>query len=71
MQVRKQQLKLGTGQWTASILGEYEKAVYYRLAYLPSMWSTSCEMLNWINYKLESRLPADISTTLDVQMIPL
>ena len=26
-------------------------------AYLTSMQSTLCEMLNWINHKLESRLP--------------
>ena len=32
---------------------------------------TSCEMLDWMNYKLESRLLGERSTTLDMQMIPL
>ena len=27
-------------------------------------------MLGWMNYKLESRLPGEISITLDTQMIP-
>ena len=30
------------------------------------MQSTSCEMLGWMNHKLESRLPGEISTTLDM-----
>ena len=36
-----------------------------------SMQSTSCETLGWMNHKLESRLPGEISTTLDMQMISL
>ena len=28
-------------------------------------------MPDWMNHKLESRLPGEISTTLDVQLIPL
>ena len=35
------------------------------------MRNTSCEMPDWMNHKLESRLPGEISTTLDVQLIPL
>ena len=31
---------------------------------------TSCEMLGWMNYKLESRLPGETSTTSDMQMTP-
>ena len=34
------------------------------------MQSTSCEMLGWMNHKLESRL-WEVSTTSDTQMIPL
>ena len=30
-----------------------------------------CEMLGWVNHKLESRLPGEISTTSAMQMIPL
>ena len=59
-------------QWTGSELGkEYVKAVYYHPAYLTYMQSTSCKMLGWINHKLESRLPGEIATTSDMQMIPL
>ena len=35
---------------------EYVKAVYCHPAYLTYMQSTSCEMLGWMNHKLESRL---------------
>ena len=40
---------------------EYVKAVYCHPAYLTSMQSTSCEMPGWMNYKLESRFPGEIS----------
>ena len=34
------------------------------------MQSTSYKMLGWMNHKLESRLPGEISTVSDMQMIP-
>ena len=34
------------------------------------MQSTSCEMLGWMKYKLESSLPGEISTISDMQMTP-
>ena len=69
MQVKKQQLEPDMEQWTGSKLGkEYVKAVYCHPAYLTSMQSTSSEMLGWMNHKLESRLPGEISTTSDMQM---
>ena len=72
MQVKKQQLKLDMEQWTGSKLGkEYVKAVYCRPAYLSYMQSTSCEIPGWIKHKLESAKPGEISTTLNMQMIPL
>ena len=72
MQVRKQQLELDIEQQTgAKQEKEYVKAVYCHPAYLTSMQSTSCEMLGWMNHKLESRLPGEISTITDMQMIPL
>ena len=40
-------------------------------ALLWSIQSTSCEMLGWMNHKMESRLLGEISTTSDMQMIPL
>ena len=33
------------------------------------MQSTSCKIPGWMNHKLESRLPVEISTTLAMQMI--
>ena len=72
MQVKKQQLEPDIEQWTGSKLGkEYLKAVYRHPAYLTYMGSVSCEMPGWMNHKLESRLPGEISTTSDMQMIPL
>ena len=38
-------------------------------AYLTYMQSTSCEMPAWINHKLKSRLPGEISITSDMQII--
>ena len=59
-------------QWTGFKLGkEYVKAIYCYPANLTSIQSTSCEMPGWINHKLESKLPGEISTTSDMQMIPL
>ena len=49
---------------------QYIKAVYCYPAYLTSVQSISCEMLGWINHKLESRLQGKITTTSDMQMIP-
>ena len=49
----------------------YVKAVYCHPAYVTYMQSTSCEMLGWMKHKLESRLLGEISTTSDMQMIPL
>ena len=44
-------------QCTGSKLGKkYDKVVYCHSSYLTYMQSTSCEMLGWMNHKLESRL---------------
>ena len=72
MQDKKQQLEPDMEQWTGYKLGkEYVKAVYCHPAYLTYMQSTSSEMLGWMKHKLESRLPGEISTTSDMQMILL
>ena len=56
-------------QQTGFKLGkEYIKAVHCHSAYSTYMQSTSCEMLDWIKHKLESRLPGEISITSDRQM---
>ena len=58
-------------QLIGSKLGkEYDKVLYCHPAYLTYMQSTSWKMLGWMNYKLESRLPGEISTTSDMQMTP-
>jgi len=71
MQDKKQKLDRDMEQWTGSRLGkEYVKAVYCHPAYLTYVQSTSCEMPGWMNHKLKSRLPGEITTS-DMQMIPL
>ena len=46
-----------------------QKAIYCYPAYFTFMQSASCEILDWMNHKLESRLPGGISTTSNIQMI--
>ena len=67
MQVKKQQLELDMEQQTGSKSGkEYIKAVYCHPAYLTYTQSISCEILDWMKHKLESRLPGEISITSDI-----
>ena len=69
-QVRKQQLEPDMEQQTGSKLGkEYVKTIYCHSAYLTYMQSTSCEMLGWMNHKLESRSLGEISTNSDMQLM--
>ena len=71
MQVKRQQWELNMEQWTGSKLGkECVKAVYFYLAYLTYMKSTSYEMPVWMKPKLVSRLPGEIPTTSDMQITP-
>ena len=71
LQVKKQQLEPAMEQQTGSKSGkEYVKAVNCHPDYLTYMQSTSWEMLDWMKYKLESRLPGEISITSDIQMTP-
>ena len=72
MQVKKQQLEPGMEKWTDSQSGkEYDKAIYCHPDYLTFMQSTSCERPDWMNCKLVSLLPGEISTTSDMHMIIL
>ena len=72
MCVKMQQLELGMEQLTGSKLGkEYDKVLYCHPAFSTSMQSTSREMLDWMKHKLQSRLLGEITTTWDMQMIPL
>ena len=53
MQVKEHQLEPDMEQQTGSKLGkEYIKAIYFHLAYLTYMQSTSCEMPDWMKHKL-------------------
>ena len=71
MQVKKEQLELDMKKQIDSKSGkEYVKAAYCHPAYLTSMQSTSCEMLDWMKHKLESRLPGEKSIASDMQMTP-
>ena len=53
---------------------EYLKAGYHHPVYLTSVYltslSTSCEMLDWMKHKLESRLQGEIPINSDMQMTP-
>ena len=61
MQVKKQELEMDMEQQTGSKLGkQYIKAVYFHLACLTYMQSTSCEMPGWTKHKLESGLLGEI-----------
>jgi len=71
MQVKKQQLEMEMEQQTGSKLGNWvHQAVYCHFAYLTYIQSTSCEMPGWMEHKLESRFPGEISITSDMQMTP-
>ena len=72
MQDKKQHLELDMEKQTASkLVKEDVKAVYYHPAYLTYMQSTSCEMTGWMNHKLQARLPGEVSTISDTQVIQL
>ena len=72
MQVKKEQLEPDMEQSTGSKLGKgYIKAVFCHPAYLTSMQNRLCEIPSCMNHKLASRLPGEISTTSDMQMIPV
>ena len=58
MQVEKQPLEPCMGQLMRKV---YNKAVYCHPVYLTYTQSTSCEMLGWMGYKLESRLLESIN----------
>ena len=58
-------------QQTGSRSGkEYIKAIYCHPTYLTYMQNASCEMPDWMKYKLESRLLGEIPITPDMQMTP-
>ena len=63
-------------EWSIFNFYLFALCLFYLFAYLTYTQSTSVkceihEMPGWMNHKLESRLPGEISTTSDMQMIPL
>ena len=64
-----QEATVRTGRGTTDWF-QIRKGVYCHPAYLTYMQSTSCEMLDWMKHKLESRLPGEILITSDMQMTP-
>ena len=60
----------GTTGWFQIGKGVHQGCIL-SLCYLTYMQSTSDEMPGSKYHKLESRLPGEISTTSDMQMIPL
>ena len=64
MRVKKQQLECNMEQLTGSKLGkEYDKTVYCYPVYLTYVQSTSCKILGWMSYELESSFLGEIPTT--------
>ena len=59
------------GSKMGPVILQYVKAVCCHPAYLTYMQSTSYEMPGWMEHKLESRLPGEISVTSDTQILPL
>ena len=65
--------RCGTMDWFKIGKGVHQGCMFIRfikVVYLTYVQSTSYEMLDWMKHKLESRLPEEISITLDIQMIP-
>ena len=59
----------GTTDWFQIGKG-VRQGVYCHPAYLTYMQSTSCETLDWMKHKQESRLLGEISITSNMQMTP-
>ena len=70
MQDKKQWLELDMEQWF-----KIGKGVRKGCILSPCLFNLYAEyimsMLDWMNHKLESRLPGEIATASDKQMIPL
>ena len=64
MWIKKQQLELDMKQWTDSQLGKVSSPCLFNLYAEYVMQNAGLD-------KLESRLPGEISTTSDIQLIPL
>ena len=61
-------VRTGRKDWL-QIGKKFVKAIYCHLAYLTYMWNTSCEMLDWMKYKLESRNISNLRYTDDITLM--
>ena len=61
----------GTTDWFQIGKGVYQSCILSPCLFNLYGQSTSCEMPGWMKHKLKSRLLGEISTTSDMQMIPL
>ena len=64
-------VKTGRGTMDWFKIGKGVQGCILSPTYLTYMQSTTCKMLGWMNHKLKSRLPGEISATSDMQVIPL
>ena len=61
--------KTGHGTMNSFRLGKKDvEALYCHPAYLAYIQSTSCEILGWMNHRVESRLLGERSATSDMQI---
>ena len=66
------QFKTGHGTTDSFQIGKGVHQGYILSPYLFNLYAAYIiEMLVWMNHKLESRLPGEISITSDMQMTPL
>ena len=59
----------GKTDWFKTGKGVHQGCILSPCLFNLYMQSTSCEMPGWINHKLKSRLPGEISITSDMQII--
>ena len=58
------------GTWWAAVYGVAQSWTRLkRLSSSSSMQNTSCKMPSWVDHKLESRVPGEVSTSSDMQII--
>ena len=70
MQVKKQQLETDMVQCLVQNWKGVHQGCILSPAYLTYVQSTLCEMPDWMNHKLESRLQGEISIASDMNMTP-
>ena len=64
-----QEATVRTGHATTDWFQTGKRVIQCHPAYLTYMQNTSCEILGWMNHKLESRFPGEVATTSDIQMM--